>query len=280
MTAQLLDGRALAAALRQDLRRHAQDFVATQGRRAHLALIIAGDDHSAEIFGRQVIQACRAVGVATSWTAFAADVAESAVRARVAQAGQDPTTDGVVVLLPLPPGMRQRAITEVLADHKDVDGLGPLNAGNLMLGYPNFVPGTAEAVMALLRLTNTTLRGQHAVVVGRSNVGGKPVALQFLRQDCTVTICHSHTQDLAAITRTADILVVSTGQPGAITGTMIRPGAIVLDAGINPTPQGITGDVDFASAREVAGWLTPVPGGLGPLTHLMVIRHTLVGPTP
>lgn len=280
MTAIMLDGRALAQSLRDELRVEARFFAARHARAAHLALIAVGEDASAAVFGQQVRRACRAVGVATSWTAFAADVSEAAIRARVAQAGEDATTDGVVVLLPLPPDMRQRVVTEVLAPTKDVDGLGPRNAGNLMLGFPSFVPGTAEAAMTLLRHANIPLRGQHVVVVGRSNIGGKPVALQFLRQDATITVCHSHTRDLAAITRTADILVASVGRPNAINAAMVRPGAVVLDAGINRAASGIVGDVDFASVREVAGWLTPVPGGLGPLTHLMVIRHTLLGPTP
>jgi methylenetetrahydrofolate dehydrogenase (NADP+)/methenyltetrahydrofolate cyclohydrolase len=280
MVANLLDGRALAANLRSELRIHARTFTAAHGRAAHLALLAVGDDQNALLFGQQVIKVCRAIGVAYSLTRYAADVSEAAIRAQAAHASADPATDGVVVLLPLPDGVRQRAVTEVLAPAKDVDGLGPRNAGNLMLGFPSFVPGTAEAVMTLLGQTGLTLRGKHAVIVGRSNVGGKPVALQLLRHDATITICHSRTPNLAEITRAADILVVSVGRPRAITAAMVRPGAVVLDAGINPTPHGIVGDVDFASVREAAGWLTPVPGGLGPLTHLMVIRHTLLGPTP
>ncbi len=284
MTAHLLDGRELAIALRASLRTEAQSFAKLHGRPAHLALFLAGEDHGAQVFGQQVQRACRSIGLATSWTAFAASqdgavaVAESTIRAHIALASADPATDGVVLLLPLPTGIRQWAVTTVLSDAKDVDGLGPRNAGNLMLGYPSFVPGTAEAILLLLRHIGVDLRGQHAVIVGRSNVGGKPVALQFLRQDATVTICHSRTRDLASITRTADILVVSAGHPRAITGDMVKPGAIVLDAGINLVEGAIVGDVDAASVATVASWLTPVPGGLGPLTHLMVIHHTLIGP--
>lgn len=280
MAAIELDGRELAQAMRQELRTRARAFHAERGRAAHLALLVAGDDPSASVFGQQVARASRALGVALSWTVCAPDVSEAAIRARVQLASDDPATDGVVVLLPLPPGVRQRVVTEVLAPAKDVDGLGPRNAGNLMLGFPSFVPGTAEAVMTLLRHARIPLRGRHAVIVGRSNVGGKPVALQFLRQDATITLCHSHTRDLAAITRTADILVVSMGRASAITGDMVQLGAVVLDAGINRTLDGaICGDVDAASVAPIAGYLTPVPGGLGPLTHLMVIRHTLLGPS-
>jgi methylenetetrahydrofolate dehydrogenase (NADP+) / methenyltetrahydrofolate cyclohydrolase len=280
MAAQMLDGRALAQSLQAALKAEAKQFAARHKRAAHLALFVAGADAGAAVFGRQVQRAARAMDIATSLTTFAPDVAEPDMRKQIARASDDPATDGVVVLLPLPEGVRQRVVTEVIAPTKDVDGLGPRNAGNLMLGFPSFVPGTAEAALELLHHAGLSLRGRHAVVVGRSNVGGKPVALQFLRHDATITVCHSHTHDLADITRSADILFVSTGRAEAITGAMVKPGAVVLDAGINRTPQGIAGDVHFASVSEVAGWLTPVPGGLGPLTHLMVLRHTLLGPTP
>lgn len=277
MPAVLLDGRVLALTLRQQLHKDAIQFHSQHNRAAHLALIHVGDDLGAQIFGQQVIRVCKKIGVATSLTRFDADVSEQTIRSRVAQASDDAATDGIVVLLPLPGDIRQRIVTEVLAPEKDVDGLGPRNAGNLVLGYPSFVPGTAEAVMVLLHHAHIPIRGRHAVIIGRSNVGGKPVALQLLRHDATITICHSHTRDLAAITRTADILIVSVGHPNAIVGSMIRPGAAVFDAGMHMTAHGLTGDVDFASVNPVAGWLTPVPGGLGPLTHLMVIRHTLSG---
>jgi methylenetetrahydrofolate dehydrogenase (NADP+)/methenyltetrahydrofolate cyclohydrolase len=238
MVANLLDGRALAANLRSELRIHARTFTAAHGRAAHLALLAVGDDQNALLFGQQVIKVCRAIGVAYSLTRYAADVSEAAIRAQAAHASADPATDGVVVLLPLPDGVRQRAVTEVLAPAKDVDGLGPRNAGNLMLGFPSFVPGTAEAVMTLLGQTGLTLRGKHAVIVGRSNVGGKPVALQLLRHDATITICHSRTPNLAEITRAADILVVSVGRPRAITAAMVRPGAVVLYAASTPRRTG------------------------------------------
>jgi methylenetetrahydrofolate dehydrogenase (NADP+)/methenyltetrahydrofolate cyclohydrolase len=278
MAAIHLDGRALARDLRQELHQESQSFQSRMGRAAHLALFIAGEDTGATIFGQQVLHACRTIGVATSLTSFDSLVSEVAVRARVAQASDDPTTDGIVILLPLPGTIRQRVITEVIAPSKDVDGLGPRNAGNLLLGYSGFVPGTSEAMLVLLQHANIPLRGKHVVIIGRSHFGGKPAAFQFLRQDATVTICHSHTKELAEITRTADILFVSIGRPYTITSDMVRPGAVVLDAGINRTSHGLVGDVDPA-VESVAGWITPVPGGLGPLTHLMVIRHTLMGPT-
>ncbi|MBA3823082.1 MAG: bifunctional 5,10-methylenetetrahydrofolate dehydrogenase/5,10-methenyltetrahydrofolate cyclohydrolase, partial [Ktedonobacterales bacterium] len=170
MSAQILDGRALARELRTELQRHAADFARERGRAAHLALLAVGEDAGALVFGQQVMRACRAVGVAYSVANFSVGVSEAAIRAQVAHASNDPATDGVVVLLPLPGDVRQRVITEVLAPSKDVDGLGPRNAGNLLLGYPSFVPGTAEAVMALLGHIGYAIRGKHAVIVGRSNV--------------------------------------------------------------------------------------------------------------
>jgi methylenetetrahydrofolate dehydrogenase (NADP+)/methenyltetrahydrofolate cyclohydrolase len=190
----------------------------------------------------------------------------------------DPTTDGVVLLLPLPSHIRQRIVTDGLRAEKDVDGLSASNAGNLLLGFPNFIPSTADVVQAVLRDADIPIAGKNAVIVGRSNVGGKPIALVLMRNDATVTICHSYTQNLAEITRTADILVISVGRPALITADMVKPGAVVLDAGINSVNGRVVGDVDFTTVREVASFLTPVPGGLGPLTHLTLIRHTLLGP--
>jgi methylenetetrahydrofolate dehydrogenase (NADP+)/methenyltetrahydrofolate cyclohydrolase len=203
---------------------------------------------------------------------------EEELRAEVDMLNADPATDGVVLLLPLPSHIRQRIVTDGLRAEKDVDGLGASNAGNLLLGFPNFIPSTADVVQAVLRDADIPIVGKNAVIVGRSNVGGKPIALVLMRNDATVTICHSHTQNLAEITRSADILVVSVGRPSLITADMVKPGAVVLDAGINSVDGRVVGDVDFPAVREVASFLTPVPGGLGPLTHLTLIRHTLLGP--
>ena len=157
-------------------------------------------------------------------------------------------------------------------------GVGSRNAGNLLLGFPSFIPSTADVILTVLQDAGLSVAGLNAVIVGRSNIGGKPSALVLMRQDATVTICHSYTHDLAEITRSADVLVVSVGRPCLITADMVKPGAIVFDAGINTVDGKVVGDVDFQAVREVASFLTPVPGGLGPLTHLMLIRHTLLGP--
>ncbi|HEU5382910.1 MAG TPA: bifunctional 5,10-methylenetetrahydrofolate dehydrogenase/5,10-methenyltetrahydrofolate cyclohydrolase [Ktedonobacteraceae bacterium] len=278
MSATIFDSRPLVAHMTEELQSEAAQFRKQYRRSPRLAQIIVGHDGAAEVYSRQLLQACRNIGLGCATLAYPFAISEDELRAEVSALNDDVHTDGVVLLLPLPEHIRQRVVTDVLAPAKDVDGLGSRNAGNLSLGFPSFIPSTADAVLAVLREARLPSAGRHAVIVGRSNIGGKPIALVLLRQDATVTICHSYTQDLASITRSADILVVSTGRPRSITAEMVKPGAIVLDAGINPLASTIVGDVDFESVREVASFLTPVPGGLGPLTRLMLIRHTLLGP--
>ncbi len=278
MPATIFDSKPLVTRMTDELRSEAARFRRQYQRPAQLAQLVVGHDAAAEVYSRQLVRACRTIGLGCATLAFPFEIEEEELRAEVAVLNDDTNTDGVVLLLPLPVHIRQRVVTDVLRPEKDVDGLGSRNAGNLMLGFPSFIPSTADAVLALLQDAGIPVAGRNAVVVGRSNVGGKPIALVLVRNDATVTICHSYTQDLACITRTADILVVSIGRPASITAEMVKPGAVVLDAGINAVDGRVVGDVDFASVKEVASFLTPVPGGLGPLTHLMLIRHTLLGP--
>jgi methylenetetrahydrofolate dehydrogenase (NADP+) / methenyltetrahydrofolate cyclohydrolase len=278
MPATIFDSKPLVTRMTDELRSEAARFRRQYQRPAQLAQLVVGHDAAAEVYSRQLVRACRTIGLGCATLAFPFEIEEEELRAEVAVLNDDANTDGVVLLLPLPIHIRQRVVTDVLRPEKDVDGLGSRNAGNLMLGFPSFIPSTADAVLALLQDAGIPVAGRNAVVVGRSNVGGKPIALVLVRNDATVTICHSYTQDLACITRTADILVVSIGRPASITAEMVKPGAVVLDAGINAVDGRVVGDVDFASVKEVASFLTPVPGGLGPLTHLMLIRHTLLGP--
>ena len=278
MTAIIFDSKPLATRMTEELRNEAAQFRRQHHRSARIAQVVVGHDAAAEVYSRQVVRSCRIIGLGCATLAYPFEIEEEELRTEVATLSEDPNTDGVVLLLPLPSHIRQRIVTDVLLPEKDIDGLGPRNAGNLLLGFPSFVPSTADVVLTVLQDANIPIAGRNAVVVGRSNIGGKPVALTLLRQDATVTICHSHTQDLANITRNADILVVSTGRPASITGDMVKPGAVVLDAGINASSGKVVGDVDFNSVKEVASFLTPVPGGLGPLTHLMLIRHALLGP--
>ncbi|HEX6818059.1 MAG TPA: bifunctional 5,10-methylenetetrahydrofolate dehydrogenase/5,10-methenyltetrahydrofolate cyclohydrolase [Ktedonobacterales bacterium] len=279
MSAVILDGRKLAERLRAELKVEAAQVTASRGRPARLTLVAAGEDPTALLYAEQVLRSCSRIGLECVLRRYPATIAETDLRVEVAALGARADVDGVALLLPLPAHIEQRMVTEVLPPHKDVDGLGPRNAGYLMLGFPSFVPSTADAALELLRFAGIELQGMNAVVVGRSNVGGKPAALLVLRENATVTMCHSRTPDLASITRQADLLFTSTGQPNCITAEMVKPGAVVLDAGMNAVDGRLVGDVDFASVREVAGYLTPVPGGLGPLTNLMLIRHTLVGPS-
>jgi methylenetetrahydrofolate dehydrogenase (NADP+)/methenyltetrahydrofolate cyclohydrolase len=279
MSATILDGRGLAERLRARLTEEAAMRIARAGRPAALTLVAVGDDPTALLYADQVAHSCRRIGVECTLRTFPIDTGETALRIEVATLGARADVDGVVILLPLPRHIRQRVVTEVLPPEKDVDGLGPRNAGHLMLGFPSFVPSTADAGLELLRDAGITVQGRDAVVIGRSNVGGKPAGLLFLRENATVTLCHSRTPDLASITRQADILFTSTGRPNTLTADMVRPGAVVLDAGMNARDGQMVGDVDFAGVSQVAGYLTPVPGGLGPLTNLMLIRHTLLGPS-
>jgi methylenetetrahydrofolate dehydrogenase (NADP+)/methenyltetrahydrofolate cyclohydrolase len=278
MSATIYDSKPLAARMTEELRAEAAQFRKHHQRPARLAQLVAGHDAAAEVYSRQLVRSCRAIGLGCATLAYPFEIEEEDLRAEVAALNDAADTDGVVLLLPLPAHIRQRIVTDVLRPEKDVDGLGSRNAGNLLLGFPSFIPSTADAILAVLRDAGIAVDGGNAVIVGRSNIGGKPIALVLLRQDATVTICHSYTHDLASITRSADILVVSTGRPGSITADMVKPGAIVLDAGINTINGKVVGDIDFAGVKEVASFLTPVPGGLGPLTHLMLIRHTLLGP--
>ncbi len=278
MSATIYDSRPLVAQLTEELRREATQFRSLHHRTARLTQIIVGHDAAAEVYSRQLVRACRSIGLGCATLAYPFEMDEEELRTEVATLNDDASTDGVVLLLPLPEHIRQRIVTDVLRPEKDVDGLGASNAGNLLLGFPSFIPSTADVVLAVLRDADIPIAGKNAVIVGRSNVGGKPIALVLMRNDATITICHSHTHDLAEITRSADILVISVGRPTLITRDMVKPGAVVLDAGINSVNGKVVGDVDFPTVKEVASFLTPVPGGLGPLTHLTLIRHTLLGP--
>ncbi|HZS78513.1 MAG TPA: bifunctional 5,10-methylenetetrahydrofolate dehydrogenase/5,10-methenyltetrahydrofolate cyclohydrolase [Ktedonobacteraceae bacterium] len=278
MSAIIYDSKPLAQRMIEELRSEAALFRKQRHRSARLAQIIVGHDGAAEVYSRQLARSCRNIGLGCVTLAYPFEMQEEELRAEVARLSEDAATDGVVLLLPLPSHIRQQVVTEVLRPEKDVDGLGPRNAGNLLLGFPSFIPSTADVILTVLHDANIPIAGRNAVVVGRSNIGGKPTALVLIREDATVTICHTHTHDLASLTREADILAVSIGRPHSITADMVKPGAVVLDAGINPIEGGVVGDIDFERVKEVASFLTPVPGGLGPLTHLMLIRHTLTGP--
>ncbi len=278
MSALIFNSGLLIKRLTADLQAETTRFHQRLGRGARLSQLLVGHDPAAEVYSRQLVRACRLIGLGCTTLTYPFEISEQELRAEVEHQSNHSTTDGVVVILPLPSHIHQRTVTDVLSPEKDVDGLSSRNAGNLVLGFPSFIPSTADAVLAVLQEAQISIDGKNAVVVGRSNVGGKPIALTLMQQNATVTICHSRTVGLEEITRAADILVVSTGRPHSVTARMVKPGAIVLDAGINTLDGQVVGDVDGASVIPQASFLTPVPGGLGPLTHLMLIRHTLLGP--
>lgn len=275
MTARLIDGHALAATVRSDLATRAGALKA-RGITPALAVILVGDDAASAVYVRNKIAACEKTGIRSLHFSFAGDVDPAVVFAKIDELNRDAEVHGILVQLPLPKQFETDAVLEAIAVEKDVDGFHAQNIGALAQGKPRFIPCTPYGVMKMLASINASLEGAEAVIVGRSNIVGKPMALLLLAQGCTVTICHSQTRDLAFHTRRADILIAAVGRPKMITGGMIKPGAVVIDVGINRLPDGkLCGDVDFASASEVCAAITPVPGGVGPMTIAMLLANTL-----
>lgn len=276
MTAQLLDGRALARTMSREIAAEVAAFRAMHGVTPGIAVVQVGADPASSAYVGQIERAFTRVGMACTLERLPADAEASTLAALLQALNADAQVHGIIVQMPLPAHLPQALVTDLLDPSKDVDGIHPLNAGRLMQqSGAYFAPATPAGGMELLRRHDISLAGKHAVMVGRSNVVGRPMALLMLHEHATVTICHSRTPDLAAVCRQADVLVAAVGRPGMITGEMIRPGAVVVDFGMNVVEGQIIGDVDFASAQEVAGWITPVPGGTGPLTNIMLLRNTL-----
>lgn len=275
MPAKLIDGRAVAAALRASLAPRVA-ALAARGVRPGLAAVLVGEDPASRIYVRNKFRACAETGLHSEVHEFPADVSETALVDRIARLNADSRVHGIIVQLPLPPALDAARVLAAVSPAKDVDGFHAANLGALVQGRPGFVPGTPAGVMRLVEHAGIALSGRRAVVVGRSAIVGKPMALLLLQSDATVTICHSRTADLAAVTREADLLVVAAGRANLVTAAMVKPGACVIDVGINRLADGkIAGDVDFESVREVAGWLTPVPGGVGPMTVAMLMANTV-----
>jgi methylenetetrahydrofolate dehydrogenase (NADP+)/methenyltetrahydrofolate cyclohydrolase len=275
MTARILDGKALAASVRAALK-VTVGGLAQRGLTPGLAAVLVGDDPASRVYVRNKMRACEETGVRSELHQFAADATEREVLDRIASLNAEPRVHGIVVQLPLPRQVGSERALAAVAPHKDVDGFGAESLGALVAGRAGFVPGTPAGVMRLLEHAGIQLAGRHAVIVGRSTIVGKPMALLLLQKDATVTICHSKTVDLAGLTRQADVLVAAVGKARMIGAQMVKPGACVIDVGINRLADGaLAGDVDFASVREVAGWITPVPGGVGPMTVAMLIENTV-----
>ncbi|MEO7246610.1 MAG: bifunctional methylenetetrahydrofolate dehydrogenase/methenyltetrahydrofolate cyclohydrolase [Rubrivivax sp.] len=278
MPAQLLDGTALSAQMRADLAARAAALT-SRGHPAGLAMILVGADPASQVYVRNKIKACEATGVRSVFEQYDATLTEAELLARIAALNADPAVHGILVQMPLPKAIDPKRVIEAISTRKDVDGYSVLSAGELMSGLPGFRPCTPFGCMKLLQRTGVDPRGKHAVVLGRSNTVGKPMALLLLAAGATVTLCHSGTPDLGAHTRQADIVVAAVGRRDLVRADMVKPGAVVIDVGMNRRDDGkLCGDVDFDAVRDAlgdGGWITPVPGGVGPMTITMLLSNTL-----
>jgi len=279
MTANILDGNALAQELRAGFKERVERLAA-QGVQPGLVVVLVGDNPASEVYVRNKVNACAQIGMYSEKITYPADADPAAVLAKIAELNANPKIHGILVQLPLPPQFDEDAVLEAIAAEKDVDGFHAENVGALMQGNPRFIPCTPYGVMKMLEKSGVKLQGAEAVVIGRSNIVGKPMAMLLLHAGCTVTVCHSRTKDLAFHARRADILVAAIGKPRFVTADLVKPGAVVIDVGINRLQDGpdagkLCGDVDFAGVKEVASWVTPVPGGVGPMTITMLLANTL-----
>ena len=274
--ATILNGKQVAAEIRAELKTRAE-ALRKDGIVPCLAVLLAGDDPASKIYVRNKKRACEEIGIESRELLFPENVTEEELIAQIRALNEDAAVDAMLVQLPLPKHIDEARVLAEIAPEKDADGFHVVNAGRLFTGQTSVLPCTPAGCMELLRRANVEFSGKHAVVVGRSNIVGKPMAMLLLNEHCTVTICHSRTRDLARFTRDADILVAAVGRPGIITGEMIKPGAAVIDVGINRLENGkLMGDVDFASAEPVAGAITPVPGGVGPMTIAMLMQNAIL----
>ena len=275
LTAQLIDGNALSRQLRADVSARVTALKA-KGITPGLAVILVGDNPASQVYVRNKVKACEDTGMHSLLERWPASLSEAELLARVAALNSDATIHGILVQLPLPAHINAQKVIEAIAPSKDVDGFHIASAGALMTGMPGFWPCTPYGCMKMLESIGYDLKGKHAVVIGRSNIVGKPMALMLLQQNATVTICHSGTKDLKALTLQADVIVAAVGKRNVLTADMVKPGAVVLDVGMNRNDEGkLCGDVDFDGVKAVAGWITPVPGGVGPMTITMLMVNTL-----
>ena len=273
--ARLLEGAPIANEIRTAVAEDVATFTAANGRPPGLAVIIVGRDAPSTVYLEQILRGCNRAGIHAEFVELEGEATEASVAATIQAVNADPVVDGLIVQMPLPPTIRLRTVIDLIDPAKDIDGIHPLNAGLLRLGYDGFLPATAHAAVEILRRSGIEIAGADAVVIGRSNVVGMPAAFLLVKEDATVTVCHSRTRDLAGHVARADIVVVAAGHPGLVTGAMLKPGAVVVDVGINLVDGRIVGDVDFASAVAVASAITPVPGGVGPLTNALLLTHLI-----
>jgi methylenetetrahydrofolate dehydrogenase (NADP+)/methenyltetrahydrofolate cyclohydrolase len=275
MTARIIDGNALAKQIRAEVAGRTAALKA-RGIQPALAIILVGEDPASQVYTRHKVNDSTETGLQATLERYPADLPESELLARIAALNDDPAVHGILVQLPLPRHMDSSTVIEAIAPEKDVDGFHVASAGALMVGRPGFWPCTPYGCMKMLESIGYDLKGKHAVVIGRSNIVGKPMAMMLLGKNATVTICHSATRDLKAMTLQADVVVAAVGKRNVLTADMVKPGAVVIDVGMNRNDEGkLCGDVDFDGVKEVAGWITPVPGGVGPMTRAMLLVNTL-----
>ena len=273
---QIIDGKALSQVVKDEVKAEVLALEAKYGRKPCLAVIIVGENPASQVYVRNKVKAAAYTGMESRLVELPADISEEALLQQIAILNDDPLTDGILVQLPLPGHIDEEKVIDAIAREKDVDGFHPLNVAGLWLGKDCIVPCTPAGIMRMLDSIGVELKGKNAVVVGRSNIVGKPVAKLLLDRNATVTIAHSRTGDLGEVCRSADVLVVAVGKAGLVTGDMIKPGAIVIDVGMNRNAEGkLCGDVDYASAEPVSSWITPVPGGVGPMTIAMLMKNTI-----
>jgi methylenetetrahydrofolate dehydrogenase (NADP+)/methenyltetrahydrofolate cyclohydrolase len=275
MTAQLIDGNQLSKQLRAQVAARVQ-ALKVKGITPGLAVVLVGENPASQVYVRNKVKACEDAGLHSVLEKYDANMTEAELLARVESLNHDASIHGILVQLPLPAHIDANKVIESISPAKDVDGFHIASAGALMVGQPGFWPCTPYGCMKMLESIGFDLRGKHAVVIGRSNIVGKPMAMMLLQKNATVTICHSGTKDLKAMTLQADVIVAAVGKRNVLTADMVKPGAVVIDVGMNRTPEGkLCGDVDYAGVREVAGFITPVPGGVGPMTITMLLVNTL-----
>jgi methylenetetrahydrofolate dehydrogenase (NADP+)/methenyltetrahydrofolate cyclohydrolase len=279
MPAKILDGKQLAQQIRSDLAEEVVEFIQNNAVVPCLAAVLVGEDPASEVYVRNKRKACEAVGIESQLHRLAVDTSSDDLLKLIAKLNKDSEVHGILVQLPLPPQIEKNRVLLAVSPAKDVDAFHPENVGRLVQGRPRFLPCTPQGVQQLLVRNGIEIAGRHVVILGRSEIVGRPLSIMLSQRgpsgDATVTVCHSRSRDLAAITRTADILIAAIGQPKFVSAEMVKPGATVVDVGINRTDEGVVGDVDFQAVAEVAGAITPVPGGVGPLTIAMLLRNTL-----
>lgn len=271
----IIDGKAISEKVRNEIKEQTQVYINKHGRKPGLAVIIAGDNPASKTYVANKIKACKEVGFNSYCIEFPKNVSEDTLTKKIIELNNNEDIDGILVQLPLPSHLNEKYILSLIADNKDVDGFSAYNMGLLALGRPKIAACTPLGVIELLKSTGESIEGKHAVIIGRSNIVGKPMAMLLLMENATVTICHSKTKNLSEITKTADILIAAIGKPCFVKKDMVKEGAIVIDVGINRTEKGLQGDVDFNEVSEIASYVTPVPGGVGPMTITMLLKNTL-----